>query len=71
VTGIERMITVTTDEQLRTLFQEDSELHIGDLLRTEARLLELTLRDGRSQSRLAPPMRSFARGSTSAGTPEA
>lgn len=51
MTGIERMITIATDEKLRNMFQEDPEPHIRNLLRTEARLLELALRDGRAQSR--------------------
>lgn len=51
MTGIERMITIATDEKFRNLLQEDPEPHIRNLLRTEARLLELALRDGRAQSR--------------------
>jgi len=51
MTGIERMITIATDEKFRSFFQEDSDSHIRNLLRTEARLLELALRDGRAQSR--------------------
>jgi AcrR family transcriptional regulator len=53
MTGIERMITIATDEKFRNLFQEDREPHIRNLLRTEARLLELALCDGRAETRRA------------------
>lgn len=51
LTGIERMITIATDEKFRGMFQQDPGPHIRNLLRAEAHLFELALRDGRVQSR--------------------
>jgi len=53
LTGIERMITIATDEKFRSMFQQDPGPHIRNLLRAEAHLFELALRDGRIQSRRA------------------
>lgn len=53
LTGIERMITIATDEKFRGMFQQDAGPHIRNLLRAEAHLFELALRDGRAQSRRA------------------
>lgn len=53
LTGIERMITIATDEKFRGMFQQDPGPHIRNLLRAEAHLFELALRDGRIQRRRA------------------
>ena len=51
LTGIERLITVTTDGNFRTMMTEDPTQHIRNLLQAEARLLELAIRDGRASAR--------------------
>lgn len=48
LTGIERMITVATDVNFLSLEIADRDVHIGNLLAAEARLLELGLRDSRA-----------------------
>jgi AcrR family transcriptional regulator len=47
-TGIERMITVTTDARFPGMIAKDPTPHIRSLLSAEARLLELGIRDVRS-----------------------
>jgi AcrR family transcriptional regulator len=51
LTGIERMITVATDSNFRSLVPEDTDPWIRSLMTAEARLLELAIRDGRSAAR--------------------
>lgn len=51
LTGIERMITVATDANFRTLVPADTDPWIRSLMQAEARLLELAIRDGRATAR--------------------
>lgn len=57
LTGIERMITVTTDVIFPSLIGDDPEPHVRGFLRAEARLLEMALADGRANAqRQAQPL---------------
>jgi AcrR family transcriptional regulator len=47
LTSIERLVTVTTDVNFSSLLIDDPVAHIHSLLKAEARLLELGVRDGR------------------------
>jgi AcrR family transcriptional regulator len=52
MTGIERLVTVTTDASFPTLMGgEDPRPHVSTLLRAEARLLELAIRDVRQEAK--------------------
>jgi AcrR family transcriptional regulator len=51
LTGVERLITVTTDTSFPALTGEDAAPHVRGLLLAEARLLELAIRDGRAACR--------------------
>ncbi len=51
LTGLERMITVTTDVDFPSLLMEDPAPHIRNLLGSQARLLELGMREGRAAFR--------------------
>jgi AcrR family transcriptional regulator len=51
LTGIERLITVTTDVHFSGLSIEDPAAHIQSLLKAEARILALGIRDGRERPR--------------------
>lgn len=51
LTGLERLITVTTDVGFSKLRSDDPAAHIRNLLRAEARLLEIGIRDCRAESR--------------------
>jgi AcrR family transcriptional regulator len=52
LTGIERMVTVATDPNFRSLMAEqDTSSHVRNLLHAEGRLLELAIRDGRETVR--------------------
>lgn len=54
MTSLERIVTVTTDVSFPGLIlDEHLAEHVQDLLRAEARLLELGIRDGRELSRAA------------------
>lgn len=48
MTGLERLVTVTTDESYSNLMEENASPYVRNLLRSEARLLELGLRDTRA-----------------------
>ena len=48
LTGIERMITVTTDVNFWELYLMDPVSHVRELLKAQARLLELGIRDCRA-----------------------
>jgi AcrR family transcriptional regulator len=48
LTGVERMITVTTDPTFPSIADQDVVSHVRGLMRAEARLLELGVRDGRA-----------------------
>lgn len=48
LTGVERLITVITDANFSTLPVADPDNHLRNLLRAEARLIELAIRDTRS-----------------------
>lgn len=48
MTGIERLVTVTTDENYSDLMQANQSPYVHNLLRSEARLLELGIRDVRA-----------------------
>lgn len=61
LTGIERLVTVTTDVNFTSLSVDDPVAHIRNLLSSQARLLELAIRD----------CRATARGSTSSEYPAA
>jgi AcrR family transcriptional regulator len=50
LTGIERMITVTTDAIFPSLIEDDPGPHIRGFLRAEARLLEMALADARASA---------------------
>jgi AcrR family transcriptional regulator len=50
LTGIERMITVATDSNFRTMVPEDTDPWIRSLMKAEARLLELAIGDVRAAS---------------------
>jgi AcrR family transcriptional regulator len=52
-TGVERMITVTTDPTFPRIADANVEAHVRGLMRAEARLLELGLADGRAAMRKA------------------
>jgi hypothetical protein len=49
LTGIERLVTVTTDVHFSGLAVEDPVAHIQALLKAEARLLALGIRDCRER----------------------
>jgi AcrR family transcriptional regulator len=51
LTGVERLVTVTTDASYPILMQRDPAPHVHNLLLAEARLLELGIRDVRSAAR--------------------
>lgn len=51
LTSIERLITVTTDVNFSSLLIDDPVAHIHSLLKAEARLLELGVRDCRAAAR--------------------
>jgi hypothetical protein len=51
LTSIERLITVTTDVNFSSLLIDDPVAHIHSLLKAEARLLELGVRDARTAAR--------------------
>ncbi len=51
LTGIERLVTVITDAHITHATMEDSMLHVDFMLRGQARILELSIRDGREQAR--------------------
>ena len=51
LTGIERMITVTTEATFPSLMPDDPAPHVRGLLRAQARLLELALVEGRATVR--------------------
>lgn len=55
LTGIERMITVTTEATFPSLMPDDPAPHVRGLLRAQARLLELALVEGRATARGARP----------------
>jgi AcrR family transcriptional regulator len=48
LTGIERIVTVATDAFFSKMPIEDRDVHVGNLLIAEARLLELAVRDRRA-----------------------
>jgi AcrR family transcriptional regulator len=48
MTGIERLVTVTTDIDLQRILAGEAAMNIDNLLRGQARLLELGIRDGRA-----------------------
>ncbi len=50
LTGIERLVTVATDANLSIALSEDAMPDIPNLLRGQARLLELGIRDGRASA---------------------
>jgi AcrR family transcriptional regulator len=51
LTGLERMITVATDVDFPSLLMEDPVPHVRNLLRAQARVLELGIADRRAASR--------------------
>lgn len=51
MTGLERVVTVSTDVNTVRLMTGDPTHHIHDLLKTEARVLELGLNDGRKKQK--------------------
>jgi len=53
MTGIERLITVTTDAQFPFVPLQDKSAHINSLLKAGARLLEIAIRDRRDRMRIA------------------
>lgn len=50
MTGIERLVTITTDVSFSSLEIEDPDAHVRNLMRAGARLLEFAIRDGRAGS---------------------
>jgi AcrR family transcriptional regulator len=54
LTSIERLVTVTTDASFSSLSIDDPVTHIDNLLRAEARLLELGVRDRRATAGVPP-----------------
>jgi AcrR family transcriptional regulator len=60
MTGLERMVTVTTDPYIRSLMPEEPGSRLDILLAAEARLLELGIREGRARAKKsARPARKY------------